>query len=69
MMMPLLVKWLLLFYGLSSFAWAADEYTGKRVYYVASYHQGYPWSDAILKTIQDIFADKGIIFEHLNLPY
>jgi hypothetical protein len=44
--------------------WAVDDnlYTGKRVYYIASYHQGYPWSDSILKTIQDTFADKGIVF-------
>ena len=48
--------------------WAVDNlYTGKRVYYVASYHQGYPWSDSILKTIQEVFADKGIIFEHFEM--
>ncbi|MDD2815027.1 MAG: ABC transporter substrate binding protein [Thiotrichaceae bacterium] len=48
--------------------WAVDNlYTGKRVYYVASYHQGYPWSDSILKTIQEVFADQGIIFEHFEM--
>jgi len=47
--------------------WAVETYAGKRVYYVASYHQGYPWSDTILKTIQEVFVDKGIIFEHFEM--
>lgn len=54
---------------LTPIALAADgeNYVGKRVYYVASYHQGYPWSDAILKAIQEVFADKGILFEHFEM--
>lgn len=47
--------------------WAVETYAGKRVYYVASYHQGYPWSDSILKTIQEVFVDKGIVFEHFEM--
>jgi hypothetical protein len=54
--------------GNISNTWAVDKlYTDKRVYYVASYHQGYPWSDSILKTIQEVFVDKGIIFEHFEM--
>lgn len=47
--------------------WAVETYVGKRVYYVASYHQGYPWSDTILEAIQDVFAGKGIVFEHFEM--
>ena len=67
--MSLFVSLLFLLCSLSPVAWAVDNdsYAGKRVYYVASYHQGYPWSDTILKTIQNIFADKGIIFEHFEM--
>lgn len=52
---------------LSSMVHAVDMYAGKRVYYVASYHQGYPWSDSILKNIQAVFADKNIVFEHFDM--
>jgi len=67
--MSRLVKLLFLLCVFSPIASAVDSpsYAGKRVYYVASYHQGYPWSDAILKTIQEVFADKDIIFEHFEM--
>lgn len=37
----------------------AVPYAGKRVFYVDSYHEGYPWSDTISKVIQDGFAGTG----------
>lgn len=39
---------------------AAQPLTGKRVLYVNSYHQGYPWSDGISHAIQQVLQAKGI---------
>lgn len=43
-----------------------DNYSGKKVLYVNSYHKGFAWSDGIEDGIRSVFADKGI---DLNVLY
>lgn len=36
------------------------DYKGKKVVWVDSYHQGYPWSDGIARGIRNVFKGRGI---------
>lgn len=45
-------------WSLSSFA--DESFTGKRVLYVNSYHQGYPWSDGISDAIKQVLKPAGV---------
>jgi ABC-type uncharacterized transport system substrate-binding protein len=36
------------------------DYTGKKVLFVDSYHEGYEWSDGIEKGLQDVLKDTGV---------
>lgn len=40
-------------------AFAAD-YKGKKVLYIDSYHEGYAWSDGIMKGIKDVLGKSGV---------
>ena len=42
------------------------QFEGKKVLYINSYHEGYPWSDGIIRGIQRIFNSTGI---HLETQY
>ncbi len=59
-----LVLSLLLFIYTASVAYGDSEshmaYTGKRVLYIDSYHEGYEWSDGITTGIQSVFQGSGI---------
>jgi ABC-type uncharacterized transport system substrate-binding protein len=39
---------------------AAPKYSGKKILFVNSYHQGYPWSDGIYQAVEDTIRDTGI---------
>ena len=39
---------------------SAKSYNGKKVLYIDSYHQGYPWSDGIAAGVKSAFEGKGI---------
>ncbi len=41
---------------------AAENFAGKRIVHIASYHQGYPWTDSIEKAMRDAARSKGIIY-------
>ncbi|MGD9503337.1 MAG: ABC transporter substrate-binding protein [Syntrophobacteraceae bacterium] len=38
----------------------AKSYEGKKVLFVDSYHEGYEWSDSILRGVQGAFKDTGV---------
>ncbi len=39
---------------------AAGKYTGKKILYIDSYHEGYAWSDGIAAGIKDVLKGTGI---------
>ena len=39
---------------------AASRYSGKKILFVNSYHQGYPWSDGIYQAIENTLEGTGI---------
>lgn len=46
---------------------AGPDYAGKKVVYVNSYHEGYPWSDGIEASLHEVFDDTGIEFKIIRL--
>jgi ABC-type uncharacterized transport system substrate-binding protein len=38
----------------------AQSFPGKKVLHVDSYHEGYPWSDGIVKGVQDVLKSSGV---------
>ena len=46
-----------LVFGTSAFA---ADYTGKKILYIDSYHEGYVWSDGITQGIQQEFQGTGV---------
>ena len=38
----------------------ASTYNGKKVLFIDSYHEGYPWSDGIVKGVQDTLKGSGV---------
>lgn len=42
-------------------------YSGKKVLWVDSYHEGFPWSDGIGLGIQEVFVDKEIQFKAVHM--
>ncbi len=53
---------LLLFVLICGYASAAGEYAGKRILYIDSYHQGWPWNDGIADGIRKVLDDSGADF-------
>ena len=47
---------LALFFGVAE----AGSYTGKRVLWVESYHEGFVWSDGVARGVERILADTGV---------
>jgi len=45
--------------SVASFA-DADNYAGKKILFVDSYHEGYPWSDGITAGIQSVLEKTGV---------
>jgi ABC-type uncharacterized transport system substrate-binding protein len=43
------------------------DYTGKKVFWVDSYHLGYEWSDGLEKTLENSFKDTGIELKSIHL--
>jgi ABC-type uncharacterized transport system substrate-binding protein len=50
---------LMLIVSFSTAATAAD-YSGKKVLFIDSYHEGYPWSDGIVNGVKSVIEGKGI---------
>ena len=46
--------------------WAA-KYTGKKVIFIDSYHEGYAWSDGITSGIQRTFDGKGVTLKVIRM--
>ena len=46
--------------GPTSDAKAVAEYTGKKILFVNSYHEGYEWSDGIESGLQEVLKDTGV---------
>lgn len=46
---------------------APANYAGKKVVYVNSYHEGYPWSDGIEKGLHNIFDGTGVELKIIRL--
>lgn len=44
---------------LSAMTLGAQSYAGKKVLFIDSYHEGYPWSDGITKGVKDVIAPSG----------
>lgn len=40
--------------------WAEGHYTGQKILYINSYHDGYDWSDGITKGVKDTLKDTGV---------
>jgi ABC-type uncharacterized transport system substrate-binding protein len=38
----------------------AEKYKGKKILYVDSYHEGYPWSDGITKGVKAVLENMGV---------
>ena len=43
------------------------DYTGKKILFVNSYHEGYEWSDGIEKGLQDVLKDTGVELKLVRL--
>ena len=57
-----------LFVGLTFASNAVSKnYGGKRVLYIDSYHQGYAWSDGIVKGVQNKLKDTGVQLKTIYL--
>ncbi len=41
----------------------AQKYSGQKVLYIDSYHQGYEWSDGITKGVEDVLKGTGVILK------
>ncbi|MBI9077160.1 MAG: hypothetical protein JEZ02_17255 [Desulfatibacillum sp.] len=54
-----LVAVLAMFFVLGGNSLAAD-YPGKKILFVDSYHEGYPWSDEITQAVKDILDGTGV---------
>ncbi|MCP4933749.1 MAG: ABC transporter substrate-binding protein [bacterium] len=52
---------------LSICATYAQNYTGKRVFYVNSYHTGYPASDKTFAAIKQTIGSQGIVFRKIEM--
>lgn len=50
-----------------AFPLSANDYAGKRVFLVRSYHSGFPAGDKSFAAIQTVFADRGIVFQFLEM--
>lgn len=46
---------------------AAPDYTGKKVLYVNSYHEGYPWSDGIESGLHEVLDGTGVELKIVRL--
>ncbi len=46
---------------------AADKYTGKKVVYINSYHEGYAWSDGIEQGLHSVFDGTGVELKIIRL--
>ena len=45
----------------------AGPYTGKKIFHVCSYHEGYEWSDGVKEGIDEVLAGKGIILKTFDM--
>ena len=45
----------------------AGPYTGKKIFHVCSYHEGYEWSDGVKEGIDKVLIGKGIIFKTFDM--
>lgn len=52
---------------LFAFPLSAKNYSGKRVFFVSSYHTGFPANDKSFAAIQAVFAGRGIVFQFLEM--
>ena len=52
--------------AISTTGWSAN-YTGKKILFIDSYHEGYAWSDGIVKGVQRTLGGKGIELKILRL--
>jgi hypothetical protein len=46
---------------------SGPDYTGKKVLYVNSYHEGYPWSDGIEAGLHEVFDGTGVELKIVRL--
>jgi ABC-type uncharacterized transport system substrate-binding protein len=46
---------------------SGPDYTGKKVVYVNSYHEGYPWSDSIEAGLHEVFDGTGVELKIIRL--
>lgn len=46
---------------------AAGEFTGKKVLFIDSYHQGYPWSDGIQAGVERTLKDSGVDLKVIHM--
>ncbi len=46
---------------------SGSDYTGKKVVYVNSYHEGYPWSDGIEAGLHEVFDGTGVELKIIRL--
>ena len=46
---------------------SGQDYTGKKVVYVNSYHEGYPWSDGIEAGLHEVFDGTGVELKIIRL--
>lgn len=46
---------------------SGPDYAGKKVVYVNSYHEGYPWSDGIEAGLHEVFEGKGVELKIIRL--
>ena len=45
----------------------AADYTGKKVLFIDSYHEGYPWSDGITKGVRETLKGSGVTLEIIRM--
>ena len=57
---------LALFLSVSSLSIAADL-SGKKILFIDSYHEGYPWSDGIVNGVQQTLADTGVDLKIIHM--
>jgi len=46
---------------------AEPEYTGKKILFINSYHEGYEWSDGIEKGLRDVLDGTGVEIKYMRM--
>lgn len=61
------IVWLVIVFSALCLPVMAKDYAGKRVFYINSYHKGFPAGDKTFAAIKDVFAGRGIVFDYLEM--